>query len=91
MEVGQTLRVKNAGGRPHTFTNTPEFGAGANNPPPFNTGSESATQPMSGAVIAAGDTVELSGLSDGNHRFLCCIHPWMRALVKVKPKQNHDD
>ncbi len=20
----------------------------------------------------------------GNHRFMCCFHPWMRALIKVK-------
>jgi hypothetical protein len=34
--------------------------------------------------IPAGTGVKLSGLSAGNHRFQCCIHPWMRAIVKVK-------
>lgn len=93
IESGQILHVKNAGGRPHTFTETTEFGSGANNPPPFNTGLRPATpDPCPTArVIAAGDSVKLSGLSVGNHRFLCCIHPWMRALVKVKPKQSSDD
>ena len=93
VKSGQTVRVKNAGGRPHTFTETSAFGAGANNPPPFNTGLRPATpDPCPTAqLIAAGDTVKLSGLSVGNHRFLCCLHPWMRALVKVKPKQNNDD
>jgi hypothetical protein len=28
--------------------------------------------------------VQLKGLSAGNHKFQCCIHPWMRAIVKVK-------
>jgi hypothetical protein len=26
-----------------------------------------------------------------NHRFMCCIHPWMRALIKVKPRVEDDD
>ena len=34
--------------------------------------------------VAPGDSIKLSGLAVGNHRFMCCIHPWMRALVKVK-------
>jgi hypothetical protein len=32
----------------------------------------------------------LGGLAEGNHRFQCCIHPWMRAIVKVKPERHHD-
>jgi hypothetical protein len=27
--------------------------------------------------------MEIALLSPGNHRFQCCIHPWMRALIKV--------
>jgi len=26
----------------------------------------------------------VSGLAEGNHHFQCCIHPWMRAVIKVK-------
>jgi hypothetical protein len=25
-----------------------------------------------------------NGLAEGNHRFQCCVHPWMRALTKVQ-------
>ena len=33
----------------------------------------------------------LKNLKEGNHRFQCCIHPWMRAIIKVKPKGHDDD
>jgi hypothetical protein len=35
-------------------------------------------------MIAPGDKVELRGLSPGDHRFQCCIHSWMHALIKVE-------
>jgi len=28
--------------------------------------------------------VLVPGLSKGEHRFQCCIHPWMRVKVEVK-------
>ena len=33
--------------------------------------------------VPPGGTVHVTGLSAGNHRFMCCIHPWMRAIIKV--------
>ena len=41
-------------------------------------------------VILAGVVIVLSGLGVGNHRFMCCIHPWMRAMVKVKPRRGSE-
>ena len=33
--------------------------------------------------------VEVDNLTPGNHKFQCCIHPWMRAIVKVKPEDEN--
>jgi hypothetical protein len=33
----------------------------------------------------------VADLAPGNHRFQCCIHPWMRAIVKVKPAGDDDE
>jgi hypothetical protein len=33
----------------------------------------------------------VSGLTVGNHRFQCCNHPWMRAIIKVKAHGDHGD
>jgi len=35
----------------------------------------------------------VNGLSQGEHRSQCCIHPWMRVTVDVKDQaqdQDHD-
>jgi plastocyanin len=34
-------------------------------------------------VLPPGDSVEIEGLDAGTHKFMCCIHPWMRAAVDV--------
>jgi hypothetical protein len=41
--------------------------------------------------LPPGAGAKLSGLTAGNHKFQCCIHPWMRAIVKVKEKDHDDD
>ncbi len=76
------MRVRNAGGRPHTFTEVANFGGGK--VPDLNEGLEVAPECPGSVDIAPGDSIKVSGLSVGNHRFQCCIHPWMRALIKVK-------
>jgi hypothetical protein len=74
--------VANLGGRLHTFTPVAQFGGGR--VPPLNIGLTVAPECASTAFdVAPGDRLELSGLSAGNHRYQCCIHPWMRAMVKV--------
>jgi plastocyanin len=78
-----TVRVTNLGGRGHTFTEVAQFGGGF--VPSLNTGLTQAPECLTGPpVLALGDRLVLRGLSEGNHRFQCCIHPWMRALIKVK-------
>ena len=40
-------------------------------------------------MIPPGGTASLAGLAAGNHRMICCFHPWMRALVKVHDRHTH--
>ncbi len=35
-------------------------------------------------VVAPGNTVNVTRLAPGLHKFQCCIHPWMRAVVDVE-------
>lgn len=83
---GQVVQVSNAGGRVHTFTEVAQYGGGF--VPPLNIGLTQAPECVPGSPnanqLAPGEDVSLHGLSAGNHRFQCCIHPWMRALVKVE-------
>jgi hypothetical protein len=87
IEEGQSVRVKNRGGRPHTFTEVAEFGGGFI--PPLREGLTPAPECVSmqnpPLTLLPGESIRLRGLDDGDHRFMCCIHSWMRALIKVKP------
>jgi plastocyanin len=94
LRAGKTLRVTNQGGRPHTFTKVAAFGGGKIPVPPLNEGLVMAPECPASVDIAPGGSTRISGLAVGNHRFMCCIHPWMRALVKVQPRSSggdHDD
>jgi len=87
IHAGQTVHVTNSGGEGHTFTAVTNFGAGSI--PPLNgvdttRAPECAANPANLAVIAQGQTMDVAGLSAGPHNFMCCIHPWMRAVVDVE-------
>jgi plastocyanin len=94
VRAGQTVRVTNSGGEGHTFTEVAAYGGGfvpllngAISPP-----APAGTMPLveAGAcaamppVVAPGNTIQIKGLSPGVHKFQCCIHPWMRAVVDVE-------
>jgi plastocyanin len=87
IEVGDTVRARNDGGRGHTFTEVTNFGGGR--VPPLNHGLTPAPECalVPGAVdpnaLAPGVTLKITGLGIGLHRFQCCIHPWMRAAIRV--------
>jgi len=84
---GQTVRVTNSGGEGHTFTEVAHYGAGSIatlNGPDTVLAPECPANPANLAVVAQSDTVQISGLSNGVHKFQCCIHPWMRAVVEVE-------
>jgi len=90
IKQGTTLSVVDQGGEPHTFTEVAQFGGGFI--PGLNTGEDTVPECSGGfskvAVaktrILQGSHVEIPNLSKGEHRFQCCIHPWMRVKVEVK-------
>jgi hypothetical protein len=97
LESGKDLRVRNIGGRTHTFTEVTDFGAGFIGPPNLglNFGLSVIADGCAGSnpvPIPAGTRgADVEGLSLGNHNFQCCIHPWMRAVVKVVAKDDDDN
>jgi len=84
IEPDETVRVRNRGGRGHTFTEVAVFGGGV--VPPLNMGLTPAPECATATPLPPGASTQVRGLSVGNHRFQCCFHPWMRALIKVKPE-----
>jgi plastocyanin len=87
---GTILSVVDQGGEPHTFTEVRKFGGGFI--PGLNGGEAPVPECAAGfssvAVartrILQGSQIEVTGLSQGEHHFQCCIHPWMRMTVDVK-------
>jgi plastocyanin len=95
VKSGQRVKIHNEGGRVHTFTEVAQFGGGR--VPPLNAG-QPGTPSMSPAPecvapgvvdIPGGGKDVVDGLTEGNHKFQCCIHPWMRTLIKVAPEHKH--
>ncbi len=82
---GTTVAVRNDGGRVHTFTKVAAFGGGIAPNPALNEGLQTAPECPASVNVLPGGSTRVSGLAVGNHRFMCCFHPWMRALIKVKP------
>jgi hypothetical protein len=89
------VKVKNEGGRLHTFTKVVDFGGGRIPPPGgtnlnfgLNTAPECIDTSLPSTDVAPGDSIKVTRLSAGNHRFQCCIHPWMRTLIKVLPEED---
>ena len=86
--------MRNEGGRLHTFTEVAQFGGGR--VPPLNIGLTMAPecQLAMGAMdpneVPPGARRRLDGLAPGVHRFMCCIHPWMRATIRVSEHDGHD-
>ena len=87
VDAGKAVRVTNEGGRLHTFTEVANFGGGR--VPPLRMGLTPAPEcltPNPGAEMPPGSTIHVDDLSAGTHKFQCCIHPWMRAAIKVLPE-----
>ncbi|MEJ7812563.1 MAG: hypothetical protein WKG32_19280 [Gemmatimonadaceae bacterium] len=90
LEVDEVARVTNEGGRTHTFTEVAAYGGGR--VPPLDRGLTPAPECLlnPGAVdptlLPPGASLSVIGLRIGTHRFECCIHPWMRAAIKVLPR-----
>ncbi|MEX2153314.1 MAG: hypothetical protein WD825_08235 [Gemmatimonadaceae bacterium] len=85
IKTGQSVEVRNIGGRQHTFTEVAQFGGGR--VPPLSRGLVPAPECLRPTEdLESGDNMQVSGLAPGSHRFQCCIHPWMRALIEVAEK-----
>lgn len=85
IEPDKTVRVTNEGGRGHTFTKVANFGGGF--VAPLNVGLTPAPECTGAVPLQPGQSRELTTeLTEGLNRFQCCIHPWMRATIKVKAK-----
>jgi plastocyanin len=89
VDEGQTVNVRNRGGRVHTLTRVANFGGGR--VPPLNQGLIPAPECAAATDIAPGEKTEISDLTPGNHRFQCCIHPWIRMLIKVETEDEGED
>lgn len=91
IKQGTHLSVADQGGEPHTFTEVAQFGGGfipGLNAPGENTVPECSEGFANLAVaktrILQGSNIQIADLPKGEHRFQCCIHPWMRVKVEVK-------
>jgi hypothetical protein len=84
IEGDDFLIARNRGGRVHTFTKVAQFGGGR--VPPLNEGLVPAPECAAATNVPPDHQVTVEPLPMGNHRFQCCIHPWMRAFVKVKAR-----
>jgi len=89
---GKTIKLENLGGEDHTWTEVAQFGGGygffpfldpsvnpecdPNNPGPNNVDLEYLD-------VEDGATAGSADLPQGMHKFECCVHPWMHAIVKV--------
>ena len=85
IESGKRLRVTNTGGRAHTFTEVRDFGGGR--VPPLNVGLTPAPECATAVNVPPGGSADMPSMSDGVHNFECCIHPWMRATVRVSSER----
>jgi plastocyanin len=93
IEEGETVSVKNNGGRLHTFTEVENFGGGRVAGLNFDLlrVPECPLQPPDDPNnLPPGAKIKIKHLSQGTHLFICCIHPWMRAVIKVQPEEDED-
>ena len=86
-EVGDTLHVTNVGGEGHSFTEVPFFGGGcvAGLNAALGLTEVAATCPADFATVRPPNgTRDITLTSAGEHKFICVIHPWMKATVDVE-------
>jgi plastocyanin len=90
LKEGQAIQAYNKGGEAHTFTEVPEFGGGFIDELNDLVGAGDTVPQcdlFGGApieFIPPGETSEAEVESKGTHKYMCCIHPWMRATVTVR-------
>jgi len=90
MKVGELLVATNRGGEMHTFTEVEEFGGGVVDQLNQLTGltevAPECAALASGGRIAPGASSSEEEEEAGVEKYQCCIHPWMRAEVRIAEK-----
>jgi plastocyanin len=90
MRVGQLLVATNRGGEVHTFTEVEEFGGGIvpqlNEVLGLTTVAPECNQLAGSDFIAPGASSSEKEEEAGVEKYQCCIHPWMRAQVRITEK-----
>ena len=90
MRVGQMLVATNRGGEAHTFTEVEEFGGGIvpllNQLTGLTTVAPECGRLTGSDFIAPGASTSETEEDAGVEKYQCCIHPWMRAEVRIAPK-----
>ena len=90
MKVGQQLVANNRGGEVHSFTEVEEFGGGV--VPVLNEALGLTSVIPECQALAPGDFLPPGATSSeeehdaGVEKYQCCIHPWMRAIVRISEK-----
>ena len=82
--AGKGVKITNRGGRAHTFTEVDQFGGGRVGI--LNVGLSAAPEcnPALTVDLPPGASTTIPVIGDGLHKFQCCIHPWMRATIRVE-------
>jgi plastocyanin len=87
LAVGGVLLAVNHGGETHTFTEVEEYGGGIvpmlNQLSGLTTIAPECSQLQPGDFIPAGGTSSETEEEEGVEKYQCCIHPWMRAEIRV--------
>jgi plastocyanin len=87
MRVGQLLVANNRGGETHTFTEVEEFGGGNIKFLNDLVGLTTVAPECKNAVeIPSGGSSSETEREAGVEKYQCCIHPWMRAEVRITEK-----
>ena len=90
MRVGEDLVATNKGGETHTFTEVEEFGGGIvpllNELTGLTTVAPECTRLAAGDFLAPGASSRETEDETGVEKYQCCIHPWMRAEVRIAQK-----
>ncbi len=90
MRVGQLLVATNRGGETHTFTEVEEFGGGIvaqlNQLTGLTEVAPECTRLAGTDFLAPGASSSEKEEEAGVEKYQCCIHPWMRAQVRIAEK-----
>lgn len=82
---GAVVTVSNVGGEDHTYTEVEEFGGGIVDILNQLSGNTVVAPECANAeIIEEGTSTTETFDEEGVEKYQCCIHPWMRQVVRVK-------